>query len=58
MIEKEKQQDKILTCKYCGREFIWTAAEQIYYRDRYLAEPKTCPDHRVSARRNLQRRPA
>lgn len=54
MLKEENSEDRILVCKYCGRQFTWTAAEQAYYRDRYLAQPKTCPDHRVSARRRHQ----
>ncbi len=34
--------DKIIQCKICGEEFIWTAGEQRFYADRGLNEPKRC----------------
>jgi len=40
-------QDKTLTCRDCGQEFIWTAGEQEYYAQKGFAnEPRRCPDCR------------
>src|SRR5438093_1621343 len=46
-------QDKTLTCRDCGREFIWTAGEQEFYAGRG-AEPeagtRTVRDEQMSSR--------
>lgn len=45
-------EDKVLTCRDCGREFVFTAGEQEFYQSRGLAhEPRRCPNCR-SARRS------
>ncbi|HEX6489537.1 MAG TPA: zinc-ribbon domain containing protein [Candidatus Dormibacteraeota bacterium] len=45
-------EDKTLTCRDCGREFIFTAGEQEFYQSRGLMnEPRRCPECR-SARRS------
>lgn len=38
--------DKLLTCKLCGAEFLFTTGEQRFYHDRGLAEPRRCPECR------------
>jgi len=44
-------EDKTLTCRDCGRDFIFTAGEQEFYQSRGLMnEPRRCPECR-SARR-------
>jgi CxxC-x17-CxxC domain-containing protein len=36
-------QDKVLTCIDCGTEFIFTAGEQLFFRDKnFHNEPKRC----------------
>ncbi len=35
--------DKILHCRICGAEFVFSVGEQQYYHDRALVEPKRCP---------------
>jgi len=36
-------QDKMLTCIDCGTEFVFTAGEQLFFRDkRFQNEPKRC----------------
>jgi len=40
-------ESKTLTCKICGSEFEWSEAEQQFYIDRKLVEPKRCPDCRT-----------
>ncbi|MCH5161054.1 MAG: zinc-ribbon domain-containing protein [Clostridiales bacterium] len=50
--------DKTLTCKDCGKEFVFTAGEQEFYAEKgFTNEPKRCPDCRKAnkARRNAQR---
>jgi CxxC-x17-CxxC domain-containing protein len=45
-------QDKVLTCIDCGAQFIFTAGEQLFFRDKqFKNEPKrckTCKSRRVS----------
>jgi CxxC-x17-CxxC domain-containing protein len=36
-------QDKVLTCVDCGADFIFTAGEQIFFRDKnFKNQPKRC----------------
>lgn len=47
--------DKILSCKECGREFEFTAAEQEFYAQKgFTNEPGRCPECR-SARKARNR---
>jgi len=46
-LKENKMEDKILTCKICGNEFTWSEAEQEFYSDRKLVEPKRCPECRT-----------
>ncbi|HEY3218031.1 MAG TPA: zinc-ribbon domain containing protein [Candidatus Limnocylindria bacterium] len=46
-------QDKTLTCRDCGQEFIWTAGEQEFYASRGLQNPPSrCPADRAARRAN------
>ena len=51
-------EDKTLTCKDCGKEFVFTAGEQEFYAERgFQNEPqrcKTCRDARKRASRNTR----
>jgi CxxC-x17-CxxC domain-containing protein len=41
--------DKMLTCRDCGRPFVFTAGEQAFYRSRgLLNEPGRCPECRAA----------
>lgn len=41
------RQDKTLKCQDCGKDFIFTAAEQDFYAEKgFTNEPKRCPDCR------------
>ena len=41
-------QDKTLTCRDCGNEFVFTAGEQEFYAQRGLTnEPGRCPECRA-----------
>ena len=44
-------QDKTLTCRDCGNEFVWTAGEQEFYQQKGLMHaPQRCPDDRARAK--------
>lgn len=48
-------QDKTLTCKDCGKEFVWTAGEQEFFAQKGFNNPPTrCPDDRRAARAQRQ----
>lgn len=48
-------EDKTLTCKNCGNEFVFTAGEQEFYAEKGLVnEPKVCKECRI-ARKNANR---
>jgi CxxC-x17-CxxC domain-containing protein len=39
--------DKTLTCRDCGTEFIFTAGEQAFYQEKgFTNQPSRCPDCR------------
>lgn len=35
-------QDKVLTCRDCGEEFVFTAGEQEFYAEKGFSEPTRC----------------
>ncbi len=44
-------EDKVLNCRDCGREFVFTAGEQEFYQSRGLMhEPRRCPNCRAARR--------
>lgn len=44
-------EDKNITCKDCGGEFVWSAGEQKFYADKGLQNPPgRCPDCRKKAK--------
>lgn len=44
--------DKILVCKDCGQEFVFTVSEQEFFAEKGFAnDPTRCLDCRVSRRR-------
>ena len=51
-------EDKTLVCQDCGKEFIFTAGEQAFYKEKGLDnEPKRCKefrDKRKAARSNKE----
>ncbi|MDN5344579.1 MAG: hypothetical protein PWQ18_690 [Clostridia bacterium] len=52
-------EDKTLTCKECGQEFIFTAGQQEFFAEKgFTNEPSRCPDCRAArkARMGGQRR--
>ena len=47
-------QDETLTCRDCGREFIFSASEQAFFEEKgFQNKPSRCPECR-RARRNTQ----
>ncbi len=45
--------DKTLVCQDCGREFVFTAGEQEFYKSRgFQHEPSRCPECRLARKRN------
>lgn len=46
-------QDKTLTCKDCGREFVFSVSEQEFYAEKGFAnEPGRCPECRAARKQN------
>lgn len=44
-------EDRVLQCRDCGNEFIWTAGEQEFYASKGLMnQPGRCPSCRAAAR--------
>lgn len=42
-------EDKTLTCKECGNEFVFTAGEQEFYAEKgFVNEPQRCKDCRAA----------
>lgn len=39
-------QDQTLTCRDCGRQFVWTASEQEFYASKGFSAPVRCPEDR------------
>lgn len=40
-------QDQTLTCKDCGKQFVWTVGEQEFYQQKgFTNPPSRCPDDR------------
>lgn len=47
--------DKTLTCRDCGREFVWTASEQQFYADKGFTNPPVrCPEDRAKRKQMNQ----
>lgn len=42
--------DKMLVCRDCGAEFVFTAGEQAFYAERGFSEPVRCPACRAARR--------
>jgi len=39
-------QDKEITCKDCGKAFIFTQGEQVFYAEKKFDDPIRCPECR------------
>jgi CxxC-x17-CxxC domain-containing protein len=40
--------DRTLTCRDCGRDFVFTVGEQAFDRERGYSEPQRCPGCRAA----------
>lgn len=38
--------DQHLTCADCGHDFVWTAKDQEFFREKGYQQPKRCKDCR------------
>lgn len=46
-------QDKTLTCRDCGADFVFTASEQDFYNEKgFTNEPGRCPQCRSARKQN------
>lgn len=47
-------EDKTLTCRDCGKEFVWTASEQEFYAQKgFQNAPVRCPDCRAKKKARM-----
>ena len=46
--------DQTLVCRDCGREFIYTAGEQVFYAERGFVPPTRCVSCRATRRAERQ----
>jgi CxxC-x17-CxxC domain-containing protein len=46
--------DQTLVCRDCGREFIFTAGEQVFYAERGFVPPTRCVSCRATRRAERQ----
>ena len=46
LAEKERREnsDETLTCKQCGKEFVWTVGEKRFYKERGFFRPSLCKE--------------
>ncbi|MBI4241284.1 MAG: zinc-ribbon domain containing protein, partial [Candidatus Rokubacteria bacterium] len=52
-------QDKVLACRECGKEFLFSAGEQAFYSEKgFQHQPSRCKDCRVARRSGGERTPA
>lgn len=52
LAEKERRantfEDKMLTCKKCGKEFLWSVSEQKFFKEKGFFRPSMCKECRAS----------
>lgn len=52
LAEKERREntfeDKTLTCKKCGKEWVWTASEQKFFKEKGFFRPSMCKECRAN----------
>lgn len=54
---RDRMPDKTLTCKDCGKEFVFTEGEQAFYKEKGLEnEPQRCPDCRRARKQQSNNR--
>ncbi len=48
-------QDQTLTCKDCGKQFVWTVGEQEFYQQKgFTNPPARCPDCRKLKKQQMR----
>lgn len=48
-------EDKVLICKDCGKQFVWTAGEQEFYAEKGFAnEPTRCKECRAARKQGAK----
>lgn len=48
-------QDQNLTCRDCGKPFVWTAGEQEFYQQKgFTNPPSRCPDCRTKKKTEMR----
>ena len=52
-MEQQPYEDIILYCVDCGRSFIFTLAEQLYFQSKRLSTPKRCRPCRIERRNRI-----
>lgn len=45
-------QDKTISCRDCGQEFVFTAGEQEFYAEKGFSEPSRCSPCRAARKNN------
>ena len=55
---KDTPLDLEIDCVDCGKPFTWTGGDQLYFRDRELANPKRCMKCRKVKRDTIEKRKA
>ena len=55
LAEKERiyKSDESITCKKCGKEFIWTAGEKVFYRERGFHRPSLCKECKANQKMRI-----
>lgn len=53
-MENKEYQNKTLTCRDCGKEFIWKIGEQKFYEEKGLREPTRCRDCRQNKKKQFE----
>ena len=44
----QTMQDQTLTCRDCGKQFVWTVGEQKFYQEKgFTNPPSRCPEDRA-----------
>jgi len=47
-------QDQTLTCRDCGKQFVWTASEQEFYASKgFQNSPVRCPEDRAAKKARM-----
>ena len=56
MMSYEDYQDRVLTCRDCGQDFVFSAGEQAFYQEKGYNDPKRCKACRMRRKNNLANR--